>query len=103
MLPLKGNKAQGQAVLASVEPVETGQRYLVMSLGGSVAGTDLVATPQLSVVPLGSLDVTSLKDKPLKEQVLTIFQHRLGDVQSKLKRLDAERKLLEVAVGNPTE
>jgi hypothetical protein len=100
IMALKGNKAKGQTKLATIYPVEHGQRYLVSSLGGSAFGTDLLAVPELSLVRLPSeLKLESLEGKPLKEQVTLIFKKRLEDVVREQAVLAHERTLLERATG----
>ena len=97
---LKGDKAQDKTVLATIYPTEHGKRYLVSSFGGSALGTDLLAVPELSLVPLSDgLKLEQLEGKPLKEQVLLIFKKRLEDVVATQKQLATERRLLERATG----
>lgn len=97
---LKGDKAKGKAVLATIYPVEHGKRYLVSSLGGSAFGTDLLAVPELSLVLLSDgVKLEQLEGKSLKEQVSLIFAKRLEDVVVAQKQLAIERRLLERATG----
>ena len=100
VMTLKGDKRPGQTSLSTIYPVQHGERYLVMSLGGR---SDLLATAELSQVPLGQLDVKRLAGKPLKEQVLTVFGNRLDEVQIALAELGHEQTLLKVAVGKSGE
>ena len=102
LMTLKGDKAKGKAILATIYPVEKGKRYLVSSLGGSAFGTDLLALPELSVIPLSAyLDLKTFEGKPLKEQVSLGFKERLDDVIVAQKALAKERALLEKGVEPP--
>ena len=104
LMTLKGDKAKGNATLATIYPVEKGKRYLVSSLGGSAFGTDLLAVPELSVVPLpANLELKTLEGKALNEQVSLIFQQRLAEIVSAQKKLADERTLLEKAAAPPNQ
>lgn len=100
VMTLKGQRPNGKATLATIYPVEKGHRYLVSSLGGSAYDTDLLAVPELSLVPVpADLKLQDLAGKSLKEQVALVFQHRLAEVEAAQKKLAEERSLLEKAVG----
>jgi hypothetical protein len=97
---LKGDKAKGKTVLATIYPTEHAKRYLVSSLGGSALGTDLLAVPELSLVALSDgLKLEEIEGKPLQDQIRLIFEKRLEDVVVAQKQLAIERRLLERATG----
>jgi hypothetical protein len=99
---LKGDKQSGNQIIASVDPMTPGKRYLLYSLGvwvgepGGIPVTDFLAAPKLSVVEIPSdFDLKSLDGKDVKEQVQSIFSRRLFEVERQLAPLLEEKALLE--------
>jgi hypothetical protein len=98
---LKGDKEPGHTQIVTIYRMEPNSTYLLYSLGGNVGGTDFLAIPQLSVVPLPrGFKLDELKDKELKEQVQYIFSRRLFELEQELRPMLEEKKLLEQAVSD---
>ena len=98
---LKGSRTSGDCRVATLYPMQPGTTYMLYSLGGSVLGTDFLALPELSVVPLPStLNIHELEGKDLKEQVHYIFSRRLFELERQLAPLLEEKELLQKAVSD---
>ena len=98
---LKGGRKTGPYRIATIYPMKPQTTYMLYNLGGSVVGTDFLAVPELSVVPLPqTFKVADLKHKTLKEQVQYMFSLRLFEVERKLAPLLREKDLLEKAVSD---
>jgi hypothetical protein len=75
--------------------------YMLCSLGGNALGTDFLALPELSVVPLpATFKADELNDKDFNEQVQYIFSRRLFELERELAPLLKEKGLLEKAVSD---
>jgi Skp family chaperone for outer membrane proteins len=100
LMTLKGSKKPGKEKIATIYPMELGRKYLLTSLGGSIANEiDLLAIPELSVVELPQrFDLELLKNKTLTEQLMEIFKRRYVQVGRDIKRLENERALLQKAL-----
>ncbi|MBM3301518.1 MAG: hypothetical protein FJY85_16400 [Deltaproteobacteria bacterium] len=93
---LKGNKQPGGSTIATIYPMKPGTVYLLSSLGGFAHGTDFLAIPELSVVPLPrGFPLEQLDQKPLKAQVQLIFSRRVYEIEQELDPLMKERELLK--------
>lgn len=98
---LKGDGKPGHFRIATIYPMKPQTTYMLYSLGGSSVGTNFLALPELSVVPLPvTFNVEELKDKELKEQVQCIFSRRLYELERELAPLLQEKELLEKAVSD---
>jgi hypothetical protein len=101
---LKGDKQLGNFKIFTIYPMEVGKRYLLMSLGGSAGGTDLLAVGELSVVPIPSfVNLDKLKEKSLENKLYYIFDSRRYEVEIKLKPLQEEKALLDKALADRTD
>jgi Leucine-rich repeat (LRR) protein len=104
IMVLKGDKKTGPFEIATLDPIEAGQHYLLASMGGSTRGTDFLAVPELAVVPIPeNFDFDSLEGKALTQQLHMVFSRRLFELQRKLAPLLEEQKLLEKALKNRTD
>ena len=104
IMVLKGNKKTGPFDIATLDPIEPGQHYLLASMGGSTRGTDFLAVPELAIVPVpADFDFDSLKQKPLKQQLHMLFSRRLFELERQLAPLLEEQKLLEKALQGRTD
>ena len=93
---LKGDKKPGELKIVTIYPMAPGKTYMLTSLGGSAHGTDFLALPELSVVPIPSnFELEQLKGKSLKEQVQRVFSRRLYEVEWVLEPLLREKVLLD--------
>ncbi len=100
---LKGNRKPGELRIASLYPIQKGRIYMLSSLGGSRMGSDFLAVPELSVVPLPSnFRFSDLDSKVLKEQVQIVFSRYLFEVDKEYRRILTEKRLLEKAVDDRT-
>lgn len=98
---LKGGRKPGRFRIATAYPMQPHTTYMLCSLGGDVAGTNFLALPELSVVPLPStFRIDELRDRDLKEQVQCIFSRRLFELERQLAPLLEEKELLERAVSD---
>lgn len=98
---LKGARSPGRFRIATIYGMKPHTTYMLYSLGGDTLGTDFLALPELSVVPLpATFKVDELEGKDLKEQVQYIFSRRLFEVERDLAPLLEEKKLLEKAVSD---
>lgn len=96
LMVLKGDKKPGKLKIATIYPMVSGKTYMLTSLGGSAQGTDFLALPELSVVPIPSdFELGKLKGKSLKEQVQRVFSRRLYEVERALETLLREKALLD--------
>lgn len=99
LLVLKGNKQPGRMKVATIYYLKPGESYMLTSSGGSAYGTDFLAIPQLSVVPLPfNFDLKILEGKNMKEQVQAVFSRRLFEVEQALSPLQKEESLLTKAL-----
>ncbi len=81
--------------------MEPSRTYLLYSIGGSVEGTDVVATPELSVVEIPpTMDLKALEGKAAMEQVSAIFKARLEEVRRLRAILEHEEQLLGQATSS---
>lgn len=98
---LKGSAKPGPLRVATIHAIELHTTYMLCSLGGNALGTDFLAVPELSVVPLPeAFELHELNDKDLKEQVQYMFSLRLFEVERKLRPLLKEKELLEKGVSD---
>jgi hypothetical protein len=98
---LKGIRSLGSLRIATTYPMKPHTTYMLYSLGGNALGTDLLALPELSVVPLPAMfRLDELKDKGIKEQVQYLLSRRLFEVERELAPLLQEKALLEKAVSD---
>lgn len=101
---LKGDKQLGKYKVVTIDSLEVGKNYLLMSMGGFTQGTDFLANGELSVVPVPSfLNTDSLKEKSLNDKLHYIFAGRLYEVQRKLEPLLREKSLLDKALLDRTD
>ena len=100
---IKGDKEIGNLKIATIYPLEKDGLYMLMSLGGSVSGTDFLAIPELSVIPIPSnFDLDILNSYDTRRQVQTIFSRYLFEIERKLEPLNKEKELLEKAIIDST-
>jgi hypothetical protein len=79
---LKGDAKPGRLRIATIYTMKPNTKYMLYNLGGNTLGTDFLALPELSVVPLPvSFKVDELKGKGLREQVQYMFSRRLYEVE----------------------
>ncbi len=98
---IKGARTPGRFRIATIYPMEPDTKYMLYSLGGKALGTDFLALPELSVVPLPTtFKVDELKGKEPKEQVQYMFSRRLFQLERELAPLLREKALLEKAVSD---
>ncbi len=98
---LKGTRRPGRFRIATIYRMEPHTTYMLYSLGGKALGTDFLALPELSVVPLpATFKVDELKNREPKEQVQYMFSRRLFEVERELAPLLKERALLQKAVSD---
>ena len=98
----KGGKKPGKHRIATIYPMAVGSLYLISSLGGSAHGTDLLAIPELSVIPLPPhADLHSLESGTLRERFLRLIEWRKEEVAQERKTLEKENQLLESAAPTP--
>jgi hypothetical protein len=96
---LKGDRKSGRSQIATIYRMKPQTTYLLYSLGGNALGTDFLAIPELSVVPLPTtFKMDELEGKDLKTQVQFIFSRRLFELERELAPLLKEKGLLEKAV-----
>jgi hypothetical protein len=101
---LKGDRKLGETKVFTIRPMQVGNRYLLVNLGGGVGGTDFLASAELSVVPIPSfVDIDTLKKKSLKDKLHLIFASRLHVVQTKVELLLRERLILEKGLADRTD
>ena len=101
---LKGEKKLGKTKIFTIQRMQIGNRYLLMSLGGLTQGTDFLATAELSVVPIPAfVDLDILKEKALKDKLYFIFASRLYVVQKELEPLLREKSMLEKGLTDRTD
>jgi hypothetical protein len=101
---LKGDRELGETKVFTIRPMQVGNRYLLMNLGGGVGGTDFLAIAELSVVPIPSfVNLDILKKKTLKDKLHFIFAGRLHVVQTKLEPLLREKSILEKGLTDRTD
>lgn len=101
---LKGDRKLGETKVFTIRPMQVGNRYLLMNLGGGVGGTDFLAIAELSVVPIPSfVDLDTLKKKSLKDKLHFIFASRLHVVRTKLEPLLREKSILEKGLTDRTD
>ncbi len=98
---LKGTRSLGSLRIATTYPMKPHTTYMLYNLGGNALGTDFLALPELSVVPLPAMfRLDELKDKGIKEQVQYILSRRLFEVERELAPLLQEKARLEKAVSD---
>jgi len=101
---LKGKRDLGKTKVFTIYSMQAGGRYLLMSLGGEIQGTDLLAIGELSLVPIPSfVELDTLKGKSLKDKLHFIFAARLYAVEKELAPLLAEKSLLERCLSDRTD
>jgi hypothetical protein len=97
---LKGTRSLGSLRIATIYPMKPRTTYMLYSLGGNALGTDFLALPELSVLPLPvTFKLDELKDKEIKEQVQYMLSRRFFEVERELAPLLQEKALLEKAVS----
>ena len=98
---LKGSNKPVHFRIATIYAMKPHTTYMLYSIGGNTLGTNFLAIPELSVVPLpATFKVDELKDKELKEQVQYMFSRRLFEVERELAPLLKEKELLEKAISD---
>lgn len=98
---LKGTRKPERFRVATIYPMKPHSIYMLYSSGGNTQGTDFLALPELSVVPMPrTFKVASLDGKDLKEQVQYMFSLRLFEVERTLAPLLKEKELLEKAISD---
>ena len=99
LMVLKGEKEKGRLTVGTIYAMKPGETYLLSSLGGSALGTDFLALPQLSVVPIPSdFDLAVLKGKNVKQQVHSVFARHLHQIEQQLAPLLEKQGLLRKAL-----
>jgi hypothetical protein len=89
----------GKTRIATIYPMETGKRYLLMNMGGSTLGTNFHAIPELSVVELPpNFQLDALKGKSMADQVRTVFAARRHEIERQQRLLKQEKALLDQAI-----
>ncbi len=84
----------------TLRDMKAGTVYLLANVGRP---EEFHALPDLSVVPLpAKFDLSTLRRLPLKQQVQALFAARLLEVRQELAPLEAERDLLQKAIGDST-
>ena len=94
---LKGSRKLGPAKLVTIgQPMEKGNRYMMVSFGGMALGSDFVANGELAVVgvPAG-FELKSLDGKGVAVQMQLVFNARRANVAAALRLLEAEKAGLE--------
>jgi hypothetical protein len=98
---IKGTRKPGRLRIATIYHMRPKTTYMLYNLGGSALGTDFLAIPELSVVPLPrNFSVAELEGKEPKEQVQCMLSRRLYQVERELAPLLRQKKLLEKAVSD---
>jgi hypothetical protein len=98
---LKGERKPGRLSVATIYAMRPGETYLLASSGGQALGTDFLALPELSVVPIPeNFDLAGLKGKKAKQQVQLILARYLYEVEQKLAPLRHTEGLLQKALLN---
>jgi len=101
---LKGKTSPGKCQVFTIDPLEKGETYLLMSMGGQTHGISFIAKDELSVVPVPSfIDLEILKVKNLKDQLHFIFSSRLYVIEKQLQPLLEEKSLLEKGLLGRTD
>ncbi len=104
LMILKGDKKRGPLRIATVYPMKPGETYLLSSSGGSASGTDFLALPQLSVVPIPSgFDLDQFKGKSTKRQVQIVFARHLYDIERKLAPLLEQQRMLQQGIKDKND
>ena len=99
LLVLKGNRKPGELRVATIYPMKPQERYLLTSLGGLALGTDFLALPQLSVVPVPKdFPLETLEGKPVKEQLQRLFARELFEVERQIEPLQEQQAMLAKAI-----
>jgi len=99
LLVLKGNRKPGGLRVATIYPMKPAARYLLTNSGGSALGTDFLALPELSVVPVPEdFPLEKLQGKPVKEQLQRIFARQLFDVERQIEPLQEQQAMLAKAI-----
>jgi len=87
---LKGNRKPGPLRIVTIYPMDRNITYMLCSLGGNALGTDFLAIPELSVVPLPrTFRIGELEGKAPKEQVHHILSRRLYELERQLAQWTA--------------
>jgi hypothetical protein len=98
---LKGGNKPEHFRIATIYEMKPNTTYMLYSIGGNALGTDFLAIPELSVVPLpATFKLEDLKDKDVKEQVQYMFSRRLFEVERELAPLLKEKELLEKGISD---
>jgi hypothetical protein len=96
---LKGNRDLVHLKIGTIYPMQQGKTYLMTNTGGEAFGSNFLSLGELTVVPISeTLDLDSLKGKPLREQVELIFARNLYDLERELDPLLAKERMLRQAL-----
>ncbi|MAG92628.1 MAG: hypothetical protein CMJ48_02585 [Planctomycetaceae bacterium] len=96
---VKGDRKAGPLKIGTVYLMKPGGTYLLANSGGSAFGSDFLALPELSVVPLPTgFDLKQLEGKTPKQQVQIVFARHLYAIERQLAPLLEQQRLLRQAV-----